>query len=176
MEPALLASASRQLRGDAIVEEDRFDAWTVAIASIASRRAALRAAVAGAIAPGLVAFRVRRASALEDDHDKCSQDADCDTGLCFKSGTCKQDGRLTGKCRCACDVVGLDCPAGKVCCNVGEGIRRCLVGPGGACKFDTDCCYTVCRNNRCCRALGGACVVDSDCCSGNCPGSFCAPA
>jgi len=45
---------------------DRCDAWTITVATIASRRAALHAVAAGALATVLGTIRVRQANAATD--------------------------------------------------------------------------------------------------------------
>jgi hypothetical protein len=169
----MLDGVPSQVRGQSIMNSDRFDAWTVVVASVSSRRAALRAAAAGAFAAALGTTRVRRVSAATDADQKCSQDSDCDSGVCFTAGKCKKNGKLTGKCRCGCDTDG-DCPAGKDCCPLFPGVKRCLTGADQACKFDTDCCNALCQDGVCCKPAGGECgIVSSFCCSDNCVNGFC---
>ena len=151
------------------MDTNRFDAWTVAIATLGSRRTVLRAAVAGVVAAAVGTSRVRRAGAVNNGDAKCSQDSDCDAGICFTTDKCK---KKSGRCRCNCTQT-TDCPAGKLCCDLGFGVGLCRADLTGSCSFDTDCCNSLCRNGACCLPSGRPCTGNVSCCSGICDVGSC---
>ena len=148
------------------MDADRFDAWTLALTAAHSRRALVRALVGGALAAGLGLAGGREAGAapLRAAHKPCSQDGQCNGGLCYRRGRCSKGGKLTGLCRCGCTGVN-PCPGDLFCCGQGDKIPVCAVLDGGACANDTDCCNGLCRGGICCRAIGAACGPGKVCCT-----------
>jgi hypothetical protein len=147
---------------------DRLSKWLVACSN--SRRSALRALAAGAMAAAWGSH------GLAVDAAKCKKDG----GKCKKNKDCCSKKCKGGKCRCRAlreVCTGTVGSAGNSCCgsllcaaNACGEEHRCCHGLGHTCKADCDCCLkdAQCESGNCCLGEGALClfVGDEGCCSG----------
>jgi hypothetical protein len=162
----------------------RFDAWTVAVSTVASRRSTVRALLAAITAGGLTVLRGEVAAACKKPGRKCKRHKQCCSKLCKG----KQ-----GKKRCRCKQVGASCPIGLAarCCGdpicgqnscSQDGVCCVPLGAEG-CTEACDCCTEnpACQNGRCCLPNGAPDCENHEgdpntsCCSGNCQNNSCVP-
>ena len=155
------------------MDDRRFDSLVRSISAIRSRRRVLAVFTGSALGTALGLGALREAdAALKPADAKCSSDTQCASGTCITYGKCKKHGRLTDKCRCACDD-DPECGTGRKCRN-----RACFssCSPAGTCGADyQECgtgncgCYTSTDAEQNCVFTGrntcstAECTTETDC-------------
>jgi hypothetical protein len=150
------------------VDARRFDHLVVALTNASSRRSAVPAVIAIVLSSGLMELGSRPVAALAGANQPCSQDTQRESGLCFRSGRCRKNGKFSGKCRCACNS-SVRCPDPLGCCGLSDtaALGLCKIGADQTgCKTDIECCRGVCRDGRCCFPAGSPANQARFCCSG----------
>jgi hypothetical protein len=107
------------------MDEQRFDTLAKSIGALRSRRRVLTALSGAAVAGGIGLGGRDAAAAPKPANAKCSSDTQCASGTCIRYGTCKKNGRLSGKCRCACSI-DFQCPTGQTCSNQPNAVGACF--------------------------------------------------
>ena len=160
--------------GGAKMDDRRFDTLARSIGAIRSRRGVFATLTSAAIAGTLGLDERVEASNHKLADAKCSSDTQCTSGTCLKYGRCKKrNGRLTGKCRCACDTDPA-CGAGKVCrqraCfNQCSTAGTCVATAFQACGSGTCGCFNTTAPEPLCVFAGSTfcqtntCTIDTDC-------------
>jgi hypothetical protein len=154
------------------MDDRRFDTLARSIGVIRSRRTLLTTLSGAVLAGALGLVEPEVAAARKRASARCGSNAECASGRCLKYGPCKtSNGRLTGKCRCAC-TTDTQCGAGRICRK-----RACFTqcSPSGACGSFQQCgsgacgCFNTTTPEAVCVFVGenacltDACTVHTDC-------------
>jgi len=153
-----------------MVDQQRFDELTKAIASGVSRRGVLKTLAVGAVGGLLGLVGARGAAAKRPPPTPppcqylgaaCSVGSDCcSTMCCFGQCVALNTNQNCGACDHQCTFQQL-CQGG-----------RCCQGDGVSCATDGDCCFGYpCVNGVCtrpCLSSGSFCLSDGECCSLRC--------
>ena len=148
------------------MDGQRFDRFTVAVASLISRRSLLRtlAGVAAAALAGSTKATGARAATTRAPGEICRKNSECASGLCGPRDA-------TGRQRCLCQSAN-DCGSGKVCTS-GTCTIVCPAGSkpcGNDCISLTSCCTAGDCNGTAC--LEGLCLCGNTTCG---VGQVCGP-
>jgi hypothetical protein len=166
------------------VDEQRFDTLARSIGAIRSRRSVITALSGAAVAGVLCLGSRETAAAPKPAGAKCGSDTQCASGTCIQYGKCKKNGKLTGKCRCACSATDV-CPTAKTCSNQPNEIGACFSpcsSPGSCatgfarCNGRSDCACVATDIDPSCVGRSFFCSTVNDCTTtADCPvGQVCA--
>jgi hypothetical protein len=164
-----------------------FDLLTKRLALLITRRAGLRALLAGAGAAGVLGLPAEPASAACGGPGvRCRRGRQCCSGICLRGRKKKgKSGKRKGRCDCSfplegCNVDGDCCLETSTCGDNGcDPDNRCCEGEGAECFDPCDCCFNfTCEFEgdeevgQCvpCGLLQEPCSPGDFCCAN---GSFC---
>ncbi len=144
----------------------RFDAISMTVGRVASRRDAFKSLVGGVLGVGAAVLGIQEASACLNPGKDCTRHGKCCSRHCRHGKcTCTTIGKAcSGGSEC-CSSLKLECSRGDPACEFGR--KQCCYKPGGRCQYDCDCCrtdnYCVLRKCGPRASTGERCGETADC-------------